>query len=377
MTNLVRLLLCASVAGLAAWGQGAGDRFIFGFSGGGAGVTSLTIMTGSGGQTLDFFDRGWYRDDTFHLTTNDNYIAGICCGNRLHRDFFVFDLPGETILSAELNVSMPINGYFSPFDAETFSLRDITTDLTALVNGTGGLAAFNDLADGVVYGSTIISAASQGTVVNIPLNAAALLVMNSLGGGLFGIGGSIGAVGLDQGTVPGDPLLPLPPPPGDPFVFIDPPPRRWFDPPFASAFEYEITGGFFTEVGLDLIYPGASVEVLVGTTPGGPMFANPDPLAGTSGDAVADFIFSFTTGDVTKFRITGISVDLDDDGVPGWDLDAFPTFLDFSAGAPTTITMTPILADGPEVPEPGTYLMVAAGLALALPLGRRLRGSVR
>jgi len=358
---------------IAAFGQGGSDRYVFGFSGG-SGASILSLTTPSGVQNINWTDRGWYRQDGLHNPANDNYIAGLCCfgGELVHRDWFVFDLPGgDPVLGASLTVFMPSDGYFSIFAAETYVLRDVTTDLGQLVAGTGGLTSFNDLADGNVYGIRTITPATEGTDITIPLNAAAIAAINAAGSGLFAMGGSLSAVALDQGTIPGDPLLPTP---GVPFVFSDPPPRRWFDPPFASAFEYEISGGFFTQVGLDLAFPGASVDVLVGTTPDGTFYVNPDAGAGIGGDATPDFLFDFTTGDVTKFRVTGIGpVDLDDDGFPGIDPDAFPTFLDFSSGGTATITMTPIVDDEAIVPEPGTYLFLGTGLAVLAVLRRRSR----
>jgi hypothetical protein len=62
--------------------------------------------------------------------------------------------------------------------------------MATLVAGTGGVAAYADLGSGVVYGSRTMTAADQGTVVEITLNPAAIAALNAATGSI-GIGGSL------------------------------------------------------------------------------------------------------------------------------------------------------------------------------------------
>ena len=115
------------------------------------------------------------------------------------RDFFVFDLSSvtETIVSAKLALLLPnsiARGYFSSDPSENYELHDVTTPISTLVDGTSGLAAWNDLGSGVVYGSRTMTPADtmpfDDTIVEIDLNDSAIAALNS-SHGLFAIGGSL------------------------------------------------------------------------------------------------------------------------------------------------------------------------------------------
>jgi hypothetical protein len=69
-------------------------------------------------------------------------------------------------------------------------LHDVVTPFDALSNTTGGVAAWNDLGTGVVYGSRTMTAADKGSVVEITLNSSAIAALNAATG-LIGIGGSL------------------------------------------------------------------------------------------------------------------------------------------------------------------------------------------
>jgi hypothetical protein len=140
-----------------------------------------------------YTDRGWYSSDGFHDPSNTNYIAGDFTdptGSHEHRNFFVFDLSSiaKPIASATLTLLDPL--YVSDDPSENYELHDVVTPIPSLIAGTGGLAAFNDLGSGVVYGSRTMTAADKGTVVNIPLNSSAIDAMNNATGP-FAMGGSI------------------------------------------------------------------------------------------------------------------------------------------------------------------------------------------
>lgn len=159
------------------------------------------------GQTfnVDVTDRGWYDETGFSDPSIIAYIAGDFRGSGCQnsgcsadiRDFFVFNLSSvpAPIASAKLALSVPPvvatpPGYSSADPSENFELHDVTTSISALLAGTGGVAAHTDLGSGIVYGNRSMSAADNGTVVEIPLNSAAVAAMNA-SSGLFGMGGSI------------------------------------------------------------------------------------------------------------------------------------------------------------------------------------------
>jgi hypothetical protein len=138
-------------------------------------------------------DSGWYDDGDFHNPDNGNYIAGLCCfgeGDQ-HRDFFVFDLSGVAtpIAAARLRLFNPEAGFGSPDASETYTVFDVTTSIASLTDGTA--TAFADLGSGVVYGSLVMTALDNGTLVEIVFNAAGVAAINGALGGLFAVGGAV------------------------------------------------------------------------------------------------------------------------------------------------------------------------------------------
>ena len=167
-------------------------------------VLSLTLVgfgsTASAATvTIDDISRGWFNQfgqalAINHGVSNGNYVAGRLSDVEM-RNFFLFDLSGVTgtIVGASLEISA--GTYVSSDASETFSLFDVTTPLASLVDGTGGLAAFNDLGSGTTYGSRVFTASDPAfTPVTIALNAAALTSLLS-GGTLFGMGGAVTSLG--------------------------------------------------------------------------------------------------------------------------------------------------------------------------------------
>lgn len=140
---------------------------------------------------IDATDRGWYDETGFHDPFNGNYFAGEHFTTK--RNWFVFDLElvDIEIVSLSLVAVNPMYGYYSRDPFETYVNYDVTTNLTDLVDGLGGLAAYEDLGSGTVYASYEASNADNETSVVIDLNAAAVTDANAAAGGLWGIGGAI------------------------------------------------------------------------------------------------------------------------------------------------------------------------------------------
>jgi hypothetical protein len=242
------------------------------------------------------------------------------------------------------------------------------TDLGPEDHGSVFDFAFGDLDPGqtrifnIFYGSAPdeASAIARLSALNVDVYS---LGQNSGPGGdlpgtpatfMFAFGGVGGAI-TEPGASPSSPLLPFVPAEGDiEFIFVNPPPRRWFDPPSASGFTYELFGGaLFTEVGAPPDSFGfGTLEVYDPT----------DTLLTTLAPGAT---YSFLTP-VSKFSIRGISLDT----AAADFTTAFPTFLDWS-GTADSMVMTPIISD---VPEPGTFVLLGAGAVI---LGLMRRRTVR
>ena len=157
------------------------------------GVVAITASAQAGIEVvIDATDRGWYNSTGFHAPSNDNYFVGNF-QRQTRRNWFVFDLSrfDVEIVALQLRAWNPVDGFFSGDASETYVNYDVTTNLTDLINGFGGLPAYDDLGSGTVYASYDASNADNGTIVVIDLNAAAVADSNAAAGGLWGIGGGI------------------------------------------------------------------------------------------------------------------------------------------------------------------------------------------
>lgn len=176
--------------------------FIFG-STFGCGDPSIYVrqLVLNGSTTLDAIDSGFYQEDgegsRFNDPNNRNYIAG-SDGATDHHNFFVFEIPnGQTFTSATLLLfntgGFPCpSGYFSPNPTELYELYDVTTPVATLIpaTGTGLVGIYEDLGSGTLFGSQTVSAADNGAIVSISLNADAIAAINSAAGSQFAIGGA-------------------------------------------------------------------------------------------------------------------------------------------------------------------------------------------
>ncbi|MBU2711587.1 PEP-CTERM sorting domain-containing protein [Zooshikella harenae] len=90
--------------------------------------------------------------------------------------------------------------YLSTDASKTWTLWSVSTIIATLTGGTGGLAAFGDLASGTSYGSVSVTASDVGSYVEASLNASALASL-SAATGLWAIGGSITTLGTGDDAV--------------------------------------------------------------------------------------------------------------------------------------------------------------------------------
>jgi hypothetical protein len=160
------------------------------------------LTTANAAITVSASNWGHYDSSGSALANNTNYLAGLAGENQI-RDFFGFDLSSVsgTITGATLQAFNPgpptfNDGYQSPDATETFGTFDVTTAFATLVNGTGGVGAYNDLGGGTSFGTVSVSSADNGTntngqFVSVALNSSAITAINNALGGNFAIGGAI------------------------------------------------------------------------------------------------------------------------------------------------------------------------------------------
>jgi hypothetical protein len=156
-------------------------------------------------------DSGSYQSNGSHTAAATNYITGLSFG-ALSRSFFVFDLTGVSspIAAATLNLYNPNTnphpcclGYRSPSATETFNLFDVSTPVGTVTGGGAGLTnVFDDLGAGSMFGSYVASAADNGKVISIALNAAGLAALNGALGSVITFGGALSTL-----SGPGDQFL--------------------------------------------------------------------------------------------------------------------------------------------------------------------------
>ncbi len=159
----------------------------------------------AGTVTVFSVDRGWYFQTGFHDPVNTGYLTGWdSSSNGNFAGFHVFNPSvSGVITSATLRIfnpppgAPPTDGYGYHGDAtESLYVVDVVTSIPALVAGTAGFGGYSDLASGYIYGSTTVSAANNGTLVSIPMNAYFLSQLNAANdaSSQFAVGTVIGSI---------------------------------------------------------------------------------------------------------------------------------------------------------------------------------------
>jgi hypothetical protein len=164
-------------------------------------------------MTLLATDSGWHSSGGNHTTTNQNYSAG--WSNEELRNFFVFDLSGlplgETVLSVTLRAYNPdvcepdcsyTGGYDSPDATETYELHEILLPaVTVTAPSIANTLVFDDLGDGAIFGTSVVSAADNGQDIDVVLNAAGIAhVQTFFGAGEVVLGGLLTSLTSAFGT---------------------------------------------------------------------------------------------------------------------------------------------------------------------------------
>jgi hypothetical protein len=138
--------------------------------------------------------RGWYTANGGHTSVNDNTLTGLYpLMNLNYNSYFVFTLNFTATTVSSVTFEVEKENYTSSDATETLSVWDVTTPAATLeanpVNATVGTQTHNDLGSGTTYGTgTIQMSAATGSVISVPLNAAAATAVKAALGQDFAIG---------------------------------------------------------------------------------------------------------------------------------------------------------------------------------------------
>lgn len=161
--------------------------------------------------TLSIVDQGFYDSRGSHFASNESHPVGYFDGGPTPqnsaelRNWFLFDLSGVTsqIVSAELRLYNPINGYDSPDASETYALHNVSAESNDLRAGYAlgsleGISIWQDLGTGTSFGSRVVLPFEENTEISVALNAEALAELNT-SNGFWSVGGRLS-------TISGDPV---------------------------------------------------------------------------------------------------------------------------------------------------------------------------
>lgn len=162
-------------------------------------IGTISAGPAQASQIIRPFDSGWYNDDGRHSPGNVNFIVGSFVShpseilNTKWNNFFAFDLAslaGQQITSATLTIfagidqpSVSGNGLFL-YESTNIAFYDnysFEGNIDHLLTDRGHLAAYNDLADGKLYGHSEIEGIFSLAMpeVKISFTEAAILDMNA------------------------------------------------------------------------------------------------------------------------------------------------------------------------------------------------------
>ena len=144
--------------------------------------------------TIDALDHGWYDVSGYHYSENENYFCGISGGLAAPplRNWFAFNIPVLTqqVVSASLRIytfDLNMTGV-----SETYELRRVTTPFATLqAGGSGLLDVYNDLGDGVLYGSRTFTIIEGRQFATISLSPAFITNLTAAAGGTLALGGRL------------------------------------------------------------------------------------------------------------------------------------------------------------------------------------------
>jgi hypothetical protein len=153
-------------------------------------------------QAVDASDRGWWRHDGYHDSSNKNTFTGQNGnGTQLFNSFFVFDLTsisGNSVESAILRLE--VENYFGPDSSESLTIYDVATPIPVLTASGTDVGVYTDLQSGNDYGNFTVHPSDEGSIIEITLNSQALADIEAAIGGQFAVGLHVNNISLPSGN---------------------------------------------------------------------------------------------------------------------------------------------------------------------------------
>lgn len=136
---------------------------------------------------IDSFDNGWYNGNGYHETDNPNTYTGYESETTsTYRSFYAFNLSalaGMNIGSISIRFHAGNGENMGSDLAKDLGLFDYGGAIDSLLDGTGGVSAYDDLGTGASYGTITVTKNTTDLVpmpeINIDLTAAAISDANA------------------------------------------------------------------------------------------------------------------------------------------------------------------------------------------------------
>ena len=155
------------------------------------------------GTPISVIDAGWYGDTGLHDPgEREDYLVGICSSCVLedlpgaYNNWFIVDISGFADTTEVTSLTLTLNTFYAD-TAGTFKLWDYLGDIADLPEytapGAPGIAIFDDLGSGKLYGSFAYLGTESYTYQTITLSSDAIFDLNAAidnGDEQWAIGGS-------------------------------------------------------------------------------------------------------------------------------------------------------------------------------------------
>jgi Zn-dependent metalloprotease len=138
--------------------------------------------------TIAPIESGNYKNDAPHHNPSKGVIrtgAIQLFGLREFRGFIGFDIPSGVYSQAVIKIDPDGFLHFSPDPIERFRLYDVDTSPSALFDGSAGFEGWEDLGSGNVFAEQTVTPEDENSVLEIPLNTAAVASINASAGDVF------------------------------------------------------------------------------------------------------------------------------------------------------------------------------------------------
>jgi len=139
-------------------------------------------------MTLNTVDRGWVSSGGL---ANDslNYVAGE--SDITSRNWFAFNLAGISGVVESATFSVMLDANFGVTNSGVYEFREVATPISSLTNRIGGGGIFNELGEGMAFGSIKFDESLMGHMISISLNADGLSMLTDRLGSMAVLGGLV------------------------------------------------------------------------------------------------------------------------------------------------------------------------------------------